>query len=178
MHTSAYSKIAALTLGIAATSLLSAGCGSRAGAVCSLVCDCEHCNDYEEEVSCTLYQTQADVADAYGCADQWDAWAACVEEKGTCDDKEANFSTATPGRCNAFEPTTTACMTAADCVSVDFDLTCEAGMCARRVCSGGGQGCQNDGDCSGDDLCDAEDDALDKCIDDASKHGGTSVDFD
>lgn len=177
MHTNAY-KVAVLTLGLAGASALSAGCGSRAGAVCSLVCECEHCNNYEEETSCTLYQTQADVADAYGCADQWDAWAACVEEKGTCDAKEANFTTAKPGQCNAFQPTGATCATQADCDMIDSELSCEAGFCAQRVCSGGGGSCENDGDCNGDDLCNAEDDALDKCIDAASKHGGTSIDLD
>jgi len=77
-----------LLLGLAA----SAGC-SRAQIVCDIVCECEHCSDEREILVCADYATQEDVADAYGCGDAWNTYTVCIEEQGTCDANEANYST-------------------------------------------------------------------------------------
>jgi hypothetical protein len=71
---------------------LSVGC-SRAQVVCDLVCECEHCNDQEEIVTCDQLEVQESVADAYACGDAWEALTVCQEEKGTCDVDEARFET-------------------------------------------------------------------------------------
>lgn len=154
-----------------------AGCGSQAAAVCDLVCECEHCNDYEEDLTCIQLEGQADVAEAYECADQWDAWATCVEEKGECDADEARFSTSGgSGSCSGSEPTGDACTTDTDCGGNE---SCQGGMCARRVCAGDGSSCQSDADCPGQDRCASERDALSGCIDDSSAHDGPILgDFD
>lgn len=66
---------------------------SSATSMCNLICDCEHCNDQEKVEACNQFETGQDVASAYDCSDQWEAYATCVEERGTCDEKEARFST-------------------------------------------------------------------------------------
>jgi len=68
------------------------GC-SRASVVCDLICECEHCNDQAKVEACNQLGTAEDVADAYDCSDKWEAYTVCVEERGTCDNKEARFST-------------------------------------------------------------------------------------
>ncbi|MDI1447508.1 hypothetical protein [Polyangium sp. 6x1] len=80
---------AALLLGLA---VASSGC-SRAQVVCDLVCECQHCSDEDEVKTCEQYATRETVADAYDCGDAWTTYTVCVEERGTCDEKEANFST-------------------------------------------------------------------------------------
>jgi hypothetical protein len=68
------------------------GC-SRAAAVCEVICECEHCNDQAKIEACNQLGTAEDVAAAYACSDQWDAYTTCVEERGTCDATESRFST-------------------------------------------------------------------------------------
>ncbi|MRG90383.1 hypothetical protein [Polyangium spumosum] len=68
------------------------GC-SRAQVVCGVICECEHCSDETEIRTCNDLATQEDVADAYGCGDAWTTYTVCVEEQGTCDAREARFST-------------------------------------------------------------------------------------
>lgn len=68
------------------------GC-SRASAVCDVICECEHCNDQAKVEACNQLETAEDVASAYDCSEQWDAYGTCVEERGVCDAKEARFST-------------------------------------------------------------------------------------
>lgn len=68
------------------------GC-SRASAVCEVICECEHCNDQAKVEACNQLETAEDVASAYDCSEQWDAYGTCVEERGVCDATEARFST-------------------------------------------------------------------------------------
>lgn len=100
------------------------GC-TRADVICDLVCECEHCNDQAKIEACNQLQTAEDVAAAYACTAKWEAYTVCVEDRGTCDENEARFSTR---------------------------------------------------DDAGDDRCQDAAEALDKCIDAASAHGGTSND--
>lgn len=175
MHAKSFRWVV-LPLGLSVLAALAAGCGSRASTLCSLECDCEHCNDYEDDFKCEGYETQQEVAAAYACADQWDTWAACVEERGRCEEEEARFTTSSPGSCSGTEPTGDSCITDSDCGG--FGRSCSAGMCVQRVCAGNGDSCEDDADCSGEDACQNEEDALSKCIDDASEHGGIRIDFD
>jgi len=169
-------KTAILLIGLAAAA---PGCGSRAAAVCEVICACEHCNDYDEDVSCRLLEAQEDVAGAYECGDAFDAWATCVEEKGRCDAKDADFTTRQTGSCSVSDPVGITCLSDNDCDGFGNGLLCEGGMCMQRMCAGGGnQSCESDGDCEGADLCTAQQDALDKCIDSASAHGGPQFDLD
>lgn len=68
------------------------GC-SRAAAVCEVICDCEHCNDQAKIEACNQLGTAEDIAAAYDCSDQWNAYTVCFEERGVCDAKESRFST-------------------------------------------------------------------------------------
>jgi hypothetical protein len=179
MHANAISKTGLLLgLGLVACAAVAPGCGGRAATICALQCECEHCNDYEEDADCTLYETQENVAEAYNCSAQWDIWATCVEEKGICMEKEASFTTAATGSCSGLQSVGVPCMADADCQMIDNDYSCDAGMCAERVCAGGGGPCQDNDDCSGEDLCGSEENALEQCIDDASEHRGVSIDID
>lgn len=68
------------------------GC-TRASAVCEVICECEHCNDQAKIEACNQLETAEDVASAYDCSEKWDAYGACVEERGVCDATESRFST-------------------------------------------------------------------------------------
>lgn len=160
---------AALLLSLGASML---AC-SHGQTVCQLICECEHCNDQEEVVTCDRFETDQAVADAYDCGDKYDAYLTCIEEKGTCDETDANYSTQGGGSCSDTQPLGMSCMTNNDCQG-GFDAVCTGGMCMMTVCAGSGQPCQNNGDCNGSDLCaDARSDYRD-CVDAASAHGGTA----
>ncbi|NUQ75020.1 MAG: hypothetical protein HUU21_15830 [Polyangiaceae bacterium] len=178
MHANALRTVV-FPLGLAALTAFFAGCGSRASAVCDLICECEHCNDYEEDVQCEAIETTAEMAAVYECADQWEAWATCLEERGRCEETEANFTTATAGSCSGKTNTNFPCMNNGDCQSTFGPASlCESGMCSQRTCAGSDIPCESNNQCSGEDQCDAEEDALDDCVDNASSHGGVPFDID
>jgi hypothetical protein len=158
--------------------LAAAGCGSRASQICDLVCECEHCNDYAEDINCIQLQAQQDIAETYECSDQYEAWATCVEEKGECDEDEARFSTSGNGSCSGSLPLGISCAADADCGG--FSATCQSGMCVQRVCAGTDDqfSCETDSDCPGQDRCTDEEQELSECISDSSAHGGPIFDFD
>jgi hypothetical protein len=93
-----------------------AGC-SRAQVVCDLICECEHCSDEDEIKTCAALSTREDVADAYDCGDAWSTYTLCVEEQGTCDEKDARYSTvddnANEDRCRDEQDAVSACIDAA-----------------------------------------------------------------
>jgi len=151
---------------------LAHGCASQATTVCELICECEHCNDVEEELSCAQIETSADIAEVYGCDAEWEAYAVCYEEKGKCNEKEASFSTQAPGRCDGLAPTGFPCTTQVDCEQLGSFLTCDAGQCSQRVCSGPDEyPCENDDDCpGGEDRCQDEAVKLNECQSEASGH--------
>lgn len=158
MRDSAFGAI--ITVSLAGLLGLVAGCGGQASSVCSLICDCEHCNDYEEDLTCIQVETSLSVAEAYDCAQEWEDYASCVEEKGKCDEKEADFSTRADGSCSATQPIGFPCMVQADCDQVQTGLTCTGGECAQRVCAGDPYPCDTNADCpGGPDRC--EDEAVD-----------------
>jgi hypothetical protein len=161
-------------LSLSALLAVAHGCGSQASDVCELVCECEHCNDVDEELLCNQLETGADVAEAYACDAEWEAYATCVEDKGKCDEKEARFSTEEPGRCNATEPIGVPCVDQAECSQFGSNLTCDGGQCVGRVCSGeGGFFCASDSDCpGGEDRCGDKLSDLNECESKASAHGG------
>lgn len=67
------------------------GC-TRAASVCDVVCECEHCSDQTKIVYCNELQTQADVAQAYGCGEKWETYAICFETRGECDANTSRYS--------------------------------------------------------------------------------------
>jgi hypothetical protein len=173
MHQQFLAK-AALLVALASSAL---AC-SHAQAVCEKICECEHCNDQEEIVTCDQYETSQDVADAYSCGDKFDAYLTCIEDKGTCDETLADYSTRGGGSCSGTQPLGMSCMTANDCNGGGGgDVVCNGGMCMLTVCAGSGQPCQNNGDCNGQDLCDSEQNDYFTCVDNASGHGGVAGGF-
>lgn len=151
------------------------GCGSRADAMCDVVCECEHCNDYDEDVSCILFNAQEDVAEAYECADEWEKYGTCFEEKGRCEEDEASFTLSASGSCSGQEAIGISCVTDPDCDIGGFNATCQMGACVMRVCAGGGGPCETDGDCPGASACATEEQALYECVARSSAHNGPLV---
>jgi hypothetical protein len=149
---------------------MSSGCSS-ARSTCALVCECEHCGDLAEELTCTEYDVDEAIAQAYGCDDAWEAYMTCVQEKGTCDAERARFTTRANGTCSETDNLGVSCMTNADCqLGLPGATSCSAGACVASRCSNGGDYCAVDNDClgQGEELCDDARDKVDQCIEDAS----------
>ena len=51
--------------------LAAPACSGQPGTLCDLQCECEHCNDVEEDVTCEAYATQRDVSEIYDCLAEW-----------------------------------------------------------------------------------------------------------
>lgn len=68
------------------------GC-TRAAIICEIICNCEHCNDQAKIEACNQLGTAEEVATAYACNDRWEAYTVCVEQRGTCDEKNSRFTT-------------------------------------------------------------------------------------
>jgi hypothetical protein len=143
------------------------GCGSKASSVCSQICDCEHCNDYDEANTCSGLNTEASVAKDYGCTSQFTDYLQCILDKGTCDETAARYTTHQKGSCSASIDTHFPCKQTTDCLGNAG--TCTGGTCHTTSCTGSGQPCQTDSDCiSGKDLCADQVIAVQKCADAAS----------
>jgi hypothetical protein len=170
MRISAFRAIT--TVSLAGLLGLVPACGGQAASICSVRCECEHCNDYEEDLICIGYETDLEVAEAYDCAAEWEAWATCFEEKGKCDEKEADYSTQADGSCSATQPIGFPCATQSDCDQVGNGYTCTAGECAQRVCAGNNPfPCDTNADCQGgEDRCADEQVDLGDCEAKASDH--------
>lgn|GEM_PF-2782531 len=167
---------ASVFLGFAVASF---GCSS-AQSVCQLICECQHCSDRTEEFTCAELEAQQASAEAYECGEKWEALLTCVEEKGTCNEKEADFTTRESGSCSDTQDIGGSCSTNADCQQgggFPGNVTCSAGVCKVSVCTGSSSPCTSNDDCmgQGDDLCENEAEALENCIDAAS--GGAAPHF-
>lgn len=140
---------------------------TSASSVCETICECEHCNKYRELSQCRSMERTEARADAYGCSDQNSALLDCILEKGRCDEEKSNYIMTAPGQC-VQQPQGMSCMSAADCNG--FDPQCTNGECTQGICAGVGASCSSDSDCEGGgpSVCESEQDALSKCISDAS----------
>jgi len=151
------------------------GCSS-AETVCELICDCIHCSDSDKDRTCLQYKTREAVAEAYDCSTQWEAHMACIQEQGTCNEEESSFVLRGLGSCSETQDIGMTCMSQSDCdaVGFPFELTCTAGRCVAKVCSGTFYNCSSDANCvgSGVVLCTAEEDAVRECVENASGGGG------
>jgi len=154
------------------------GCGTQADTMCDLLCECEHCNDYDEDLECIRFHAQEDAASTYECADEWEKYATCYEDKGRCEETEANFTLSSGGSCSGQQPVGVSCVTDPDCnVGGGVDATCQGGMCVIRVCAGNGGPCDRDEDCPGVSLCQSQEEALYECVIAASAHNGPLYDL-
>lgn len=168
--------LASMTLlTVIATAAAAGGCESSAGTVCDLMCECEHCNDYEEESRCAQLEWQADVAEAYDCTSKFESWASCVEENGSCDENEASFSTLERGSCSGKGETGLDCsLDPGVCAGIGSGSSCENGTCKYRACAGAlgpnPPACGSDADCGfGPDRCAEARTALVECEQEASE---------
>ena len=154
-------------------------CGGTTNDLVELECECEHCNDYEEDLLQIYYDAEADLAENYGCSAQWEAWATCVQDKSTCNETEARFTTSQPGSCTGRQDIGISCSSNTECESFGDGAFCDNGSCAYRVCAGdGGQFCETNDDCFGEDLCQVARAAVGECIDAASINFDYDIDID
>jgi hypothetical protein len=159
-------------------SAVALGCGGPEADLSGLICDCEHCNDWEEEDTYNGLSTSADVADLYGCIDDWDAYVACQLDKGRCNETDANWTVNGPGSFSATMDLGTPCMADADCTMGPGTQTCSVTMtCVTTACVGGGGPCDTNADCPGTDLCQVEQDRVNDCIVKGSTHNGAQPPF-
>jgi len=139
---------------------------SQESKVCSLICDCTHCNDYANDVLCDELSTESDVASAYGCDTEWGDWLTCIQDQGSCNDTTATFEVTAPGSCTGTTSTGVACPTGT-CPTTGW--TCVSGQCMMRTCQGSAQTCTMDSECTGGvSYCDHESQKLNDCLDHAS----------
>src|SRR5262245_55561045 len=142
--------ICSLVLSAVFVTLVAPACKSQATTICDVECDCEHCNNYEKDLKCDGRNAEADIADAYGCADKWETWATCFEEQGSCDESKASYSTVkmTPGSCTGTMTTAVMCPTGnADCATAGPMAFCDAGTCKIKTCLGMGNPCTTNAEC-------------------------------
>jgi hypothetical protein len=154
-------------------SIAAVGCGGPASELSNLICDCEHCNDWDEEETLDGFKTEQDIADAYGCSDQWDDYMNCQIDEGRCDETQSNWTSNGPGSCSSTLDLGTPCMTSADCNGGPGTQTCSAMMtCVTTACAGGGGPCDTNADCPGSDPCQSKQDRLSECVQKGSAHQG------
>ena len=146
-----------------------AGCDSSAASVCDAICECEHCNDYQEDLGCRQVEWQAEVAEVYGCASEFEDWAACVEESGTCNERDASYTTLESGSCSAKGSRQLDCSLDENvCTAFGPGTFCEDGDCKYTGCKGDfgptPPQCERDEDCpTGADRCADPVKALQEC---------------
>jgi hypothetical protein len=156
---------------------------SQPSRICDLICECEHCNDITEEYKCQAADASQEIAEVYGCEDDWEAYGDCIEDEGECDEDEARFSTREPGKCNASYDSGITCMDDPDCLGIgNGSATCGAGMtCEYQACNdGNGIPCNADDECSGgENRCADEEEKLAECLSEASDDQAyVFIDFD
>jgi hypothetical protein len=141
---------------------------SQPSRICSLMCECEHCNDIIDDYSCERVSASQEIAEIYACDGEWTSYADCYENKGACDETEARFSTREPGSCSGTADSGFACADNTECLQLGITgARCEGGSCVYTSCAGqaNGQPCQSNSDCpGGNDQCQAELDALNACL--------------
>lgn len=143
---------------------LTPSCGGRAERVCDVACDCEHCSDLAKDYRCELAHTAQDVAEVYGCEEEWDEYAECYEKQGECNVEDASYSTQQPGSCSGTVDSMMPCMVDADCNGIP-GATC-ATTCQYRACAGNQSPCNSDNDCGGGiDRCEEQGRRLNACVD-------------
>jgi len=127
---------------------------SRAKTLCGLVCDCQHCNDWEETQTCDQISLSQDMASSYSCDSAWDAWADCFENSGNCYDSQAKYSTRDLGSCNLDVSTGIGCQATSECTTHDQTYFCSNNVCVYRACDNTQQPCTTNQQCGqGDDKC-------------------------
>jgi hypothetical protein len=139
---------------------------SRADKLCGLVCDCSHCNDWEEDNLCAQIGLAQDVADDYDCGSAWDSWAECFENNGKCYADQAAYATRDLGSCNTNVDLQVTCTISADCAQAHANAFCSAGRCYFRACNGTNppQQCSTSAQCpAGEDKCEQVADVLLQC---------------
>lgn len=160
----------AFLAGLLPLSLAAAGCGGLGGELTDLICECEACDDWREDKLLALYASSQEVASIYECDAEWEELIQCEIDEGTCNDDDARWTVSEPGSCSSSIDLPSPCTSDADC-SITPNSTCNAAtmMCQQKVCSGGGNTCSSDDDCTtGEYKCSDELIDLVECEDDAA----------
>jgi hypothetical protein len=129
---------------------------SRADKLCGLMCDCNHCNDWDKENLCEQMGLAQDVADDYDCGSAWDSWAECFENNGKCYSDQAAYATRDLGACATNVNLQVPCSVPADCAQAHANAFCQGGTCMYRACNNTNppQGCTSSAQCpAGPDKC-------------------------
>lgn len=142
--------------------------------ICDLICECEHCNDIVEELRCEAASASQEVAEIYGCLDEWTAYADCFENEGTCIEDEANYTTREDGSCSEVYDSGLNCTDNSDCLQLGgiIGARCEGMTCVYDSCAdSNGQPCISNSECpGGEDKCGEELEKLAECENEASAH--------
>lgn len=154
---------------LVALSLAIAGCSGVRGEYLSLFCECVHCDDWDEEFFSEVLSTNADIASIYGCDAEYESLLQCEIDEGECDEDKANWVVEGDGSCTGSMALGLACMVDADCaVLAQPGVTCVAGACSQKVCSGIAIPCMADDECPGEYKCADEQKDLAECEDDGA----------
>ena len=80
---------AASVLAAALTFLVSLpGCGTSFEDLCDDACDCEGCNDATYDLCVEYGETYEELAEDYGCEDEFDDYVECLIDTATCIDRD------------------------------------------------------------------------------------------
>ena len=160
-------------LAVATLGLLGAACSkSVPQALCSTICDCEHCATQTEDLTCAGLEAQLRVATDYGCDDKWNAWADCAQAQGACVETKATFSTMQAGHCTRLYDIGLPCAQTSECGALGVKgATCISGHCQMKQCEESGQSCTVDAECvTAEDKCGPQATDLAACEAAASGH--------
>lgn len=61
-----------------------AGCGSSFEDLCDDACDCEGCSDATYDLCVDYGETYEELAEDYGCEDEFDDYIECLRDTATC----------------------------------------------------------------------------------------------
>jgi hypothetical protein len=61
-----------------------AGCGTSPEDLCDSICDCRGCSDREFDDCVRSYEAGAELAERYGCEDDYDDYLDCVDDSLEC----------------------------------------------------------------------------------------------
>jgi len=159
-------------------SLAVSGCSGIRGEYVSLVCECIHCDDWDEEFITEGLAANEEIASIYGCDAEYESLLQCEIDEGECDTDKSNWLVVGDGSCNGSLSLGVTCMTDTECATLP-NATCVAGQCAQKACSDNFTPCATDADCPGEYKCSDEQADLVECeddgADDKSYVGGVSI---
>lgn len=148
-------------------SLFAVGCGGITGEYVSLVCECIHCDDWDEQFISESLDTNAEIAEIYGCDAEFESLVQCEIDEGECNTDKAAWEVVGSGNCNGSLSLGVPCMTDTECATLP-NATCVNMQCAQKACSDNLTPCATDDECPGEYKCADEQADLVECEDDSA----------